>query len=122
MGVQAGVLQQVEHRSNGPGAWLCATKVDAGETGVQTGAGTHGTRLHRAIQSAILEPEIADATARSAQGKDFRMRRRITIGARPVVRHRQHFPVAHHHRAHRYFSGLRRQICLRQSQRHKVRV
>ena len=120
--VQRLIGKHIQHRSCSPRFRLACTKHHTLETRMQRGPAAHGARLQGHIQSAVVQPVVAQSLCCSTHSIDLGMRRGVVACQRYVVRSGNHLPCPDHHSPHRHFACLGSSMCLAQGQLHETYV
>src|SRR5947209_3527031 len=83
--VEAGVGAELVEGFDGAGFGVGAAVDEAGDAGVDDGAGTHGAGLERDDEGALEEPPVAYGSSGLSNGEDFGVGGGVAVGDAAVV-------------------------------------
>ena len=120
--VDFGVAKQVEHRTRRARLGVGRAVHHAREPGMQHGAAAHGAGLQRHVEAAAVQPVVAQALRRCAQGHDLGMGRGVVALHGGVAAGGDDLAVPDHDGAHGHLTSAGGGVRLGQGQAHPVRV
>jgi len=78
--IQAGVIDDLQHRMNGAGFRVVRSVYETRDTGVNCGSRAHRARFNCSKQFAVAKAVITEVSSGLAQGDNFGVRGGIGIG------------------------------------------
>jgi hypothetical protein len=108
--VQAGVIQDLHHRTDGTSLGVIRAVNQAFQPGVHQSASAHGARFNCSKQFTAFQTMVDESGTGLSQGHDLSVSSRIGIGEVAVPSASNDLAVVNNNRADRNFSGLERAL------------
>jgi len=104
--VQAGMIQDLHHRTDGARFRVIRAVNQAFQPGMDQSAGTHGARLNCSKQFAALQAVVADGGTRFAQRDDLGVGSGVSVAEIAVTSTADDLAITDHDGSHRNFPGI----------------
>jgi hypothetical protein len=108
MMIEAGVGEDFEAGADGAALGIIGAVDEAGDAGLDDGAGAHAARLDSDIERGVSKAVVAEKAGGFAQDDDFGVGGGVAIADRAIASTGEDFPVMDKHGADRDFAGCGR--------------
>jgi hypothetical protein len=120
--IERGVAEDLEAGMHGSAFGILAAIDEACDSRLNHGSRTHRAWLDRDVNRDAVQSIISERFGRGAQGHDFRMSARITIGDGAVPRARQELVAEHDNATDGHFAAFGRGPRLRERKLHAFEI